>query len=258
MMNILKETKQYYLSSNGGISNNGILKSDINFDIKNLLIDNKFVLYNTISIINAQITYSFYIINEYNNLLSLSTGDIYIDYGNYNATSFIKYLSSKLPINMTLTLDSSSGKFTLNYNQPFQIYESTTLYKILGIQKKNYTSTSNKIIFDYPCNFLGSSNLYIKSNVILDNYNSSTKDYITLAKIPITIEPFNIVFYNNYSNSKHIIKNKNLNNIEIKIFDDDNNLVDFNNIDWNLTIEIESNINYIFSNQNLSEYLNNN
>lgn len=257
-MNILKETRQYFLSSNGGINKNGKLKSDIFFDIKQLIKNDKYVLYNTISLINAQITYSFYIINEYNNILSLSTGDIIIDYGNYNASSFIKYMSSKLPINMVLTLDSVSGIFTLSYNQPFQLYSATTIYKLLGLQNKNYTSTTNKIIFDYPCNFIGSNNLYIKSNVYLENYNSSTKDYITLAKIPITVEPFNIVFYNNYSNSKHIIKNKTLDNIEIKIFDDDDNLVDFNNIDWNLTIEIETNINYIFNNQNLLEYLNNN
>jgi hypothetical protein len=74
----------------------------------------------------------------------------------------------------------------------------------------------------------------------------------------VSVEPFSILLYNNYSNSKHIIKNKNLDNIEIKIYDDDNNLVDFNSIDWSITLEIESYISVNFDNTNLVQYLNGN
>ncbi len=258
MNQIIKDTKHYYLNSNGGDVKNNNLKSDIIFNIPELIKDEKQILYNTVSIVHCEIPYSFYIINEYNNLLSLSTGDIYIPYGNYNANSLINYLKTQLPINMNIILNSSNGILTLTYNQSFQIYQTTTIYKILGLQNKNYLSISNQIIFDYPCNFLGPKNLYIKTNLILDNFNSTTKDYVTLSSIPVSVEPFNILLYNNYSNSKHIIKNKNLDNIEIKIYDDDNNLVDFNNTDWSLTLEIETYININFKNTNLISYLNNN
>ena len=86
---IIKDTKHYYLNSNGGDVKNNNLKSDIIFNIPNLIKDEKNILYNTVSIVHCEIPYSFYIINEYNNLLSLSTGNIYIDYGNYNANSFM-------------------------------------------------------------------------------------------------------------------------------------------------------------------------
>ncbi len=258
MNQTIKDTKHYYLNSDGGDIKNSYLKSDVVFNIPNLIKDEKNILYNTISIVHCEIPYSFYIINEYNNLLSLSTGDIYIDYGNYNANSLIAYLKTKLPINMNISLNSSNGVLSLIYNQSFQIYENTTVYKVLGLQKKNYISLNNSIIFDYPCNFLGTKNLYIKSNIILDNFNTSTKDYITITNIPVSVEPFGILLYNNYSNSKHIIKNKNLDNIEIKIYDDDNNLVDFNNIEWSITLEIESYINVNFDNTNLIQYMNGN
>ncbi len=258
MNQTIKDTKHYYLNSDGGDIKNSYLKSDVVFNIPNLIKDEKNILYNTISIVHCEIPYSFYIINEYNNLLSLSTGDIYIDYGNYNANSLIAYLKTKLPINMNISLNSSNGVLSLIYNQSFQIYENTTVYKVLGLQKKNYISLNNSIIFDYPCNFLGTKNLYIKSNIILDNFNTSTKDYITITNIPVSVEPFSILLYNNYSNSKHIIKNKNLDNIEIKIYDDDNNLVDFNNIEWSITLEIESYINVNFDNTNLIQYMNGN
>ncbi len=136
---IIKDTKHYYLNSNGGDVKNSYLKSDIIFNIPNLIKDEKNILYNTVSIVHCEIPYSFYIINEYNNLLSLSTGEIYIDYGNYNANSLISYLKTKLPTNMNITLNSSTGVFTLTYNQPFQIYETTTVYQVLGLEKKNYT-----------------------------------------------------------------------------------------------------------------------
>jgi len=255
---IIKDTKHYYLNSNGGDVKNSYLKSDIIFNIPNLIKDEKNILYNTVSIVHCEIPYSFYIINEYNNLLSLSTGDIYIDYGNYNANSLISYLKTKLPTNMNITLNSLTGVFTLTYNQPFQIYNTTTVNQVLGLRDANHLSINNSIIFDYPCNFLGTKNLYIKSNIILDNFNSTTKDYITLSNIPVSVEPYSIVLYNNYSNSKHIIKNKNLDNIEIKIYDDENNLVDFNNTDWSITLEIESYINANFDNINLIQYLNGN
>ncbi len=255
-MNTLQDTRQYYLNSIGGSLKNGYLKSDIEFTTPNIIKDDKNILYNKVSIVKAQIPYSFYIINEYNNLLALSTGNIYITYGNYNAQSFINYLNSKMPLNMTISLNSTNGVFTINYNQSFQILPTSTIYKILGIEQKTYTSVSNSITCPYPCNFLGSKNLYIKSNLNLDNLNTATNDYITLCSIPISVEPYSIILYNNYSNSKHLIKNKNLDNIELKIYDDMNNLIDFNNIDWTLTLEIETTTQFFYNNIDLNQALN--
>lgn len=79
-----------------------------------------------------------------------------------------------------------------------------------------------------------------------------------MSNIPVSVEPFSIILYNNYSNAKHIINNKNLDNIEIKIFDDDNNLIDMNNIDWSVCLEIETYIKANFDNTNLIDYLSNN
>lgn len=134
---IIKNTKHYYLNSNGGDIKNSYFKSDIIFNIPNLIKDEKNILYHTVSIVHAEIPYSFFIINEYNNLISLSTGNIYIDYGNYNANSLIAYLKMKLPINMNITLNSTNGILSITYNQQFQIYETTTAYKILGLTKGN-------------------------------------------------------------------------------------------------------------------------
>lgn len=255
-MNTIKETKNYYLNSNATTAKNLTHKSDINFNIPNLIKSEKNILYNTISIIHAEIPYSFYNVNEYNNLLSLSTGNIYIDYGNYNANSLMKYLNAKFPIGVTLTLDKSTGKFTLTSTQTnITINKTSTCQKLLGLSP-NVDYAGTLINFPYPVNCLGTNNIYVKCpNIILDNYNTTTKDYITLLSIPVAVEPFELVIYSNMSQTKHIIKNKTLDNIEIIITDDNNNMINFNNIDWNITIQIETSINLNLNTINLLDYL---
>ena len=256
-MNIIKDTKKYFLVPSGGTKNNLSYNSDIVFNINGIIQDEKYILYNTISINHAEIPYSFYVVNVYNNLLSLSTGDIYIDKGNYNATSLMKIINSKLPTNMIMSFNSTNGKYTFTYNQPFNIKNTTTIYKLLGLENKLYNSISNIINCPYSANLLGTKNLYIKSNFIISNLNTSTQDYITLACIPVSVEPYSIILFNNFSNSSHIIKNRNLDNIEIKIYDDDNNLVNFNNIDWSITLEVNTFVSQDFNNTTLINYLNN-
>lgn len=257
-MNILKDAQKYFLVSNGGEKHNGSYNSDINYSINGVITDEKHILYNTVSINHAEIPYSFYVVNVYNNLLSLSTGDIYIDRGNYNATSLLKFINSKLPINMVLSFNSTNGKYTFTYNQPFTIKTTSTINKIIGIEKNTqYNSINNIIECPYPVNLLGTKNLYIKSNLMLSNLNTSTNDYITLACIPVSVEPYSIILFNNFSNSAHIVKNRNLDNIEVLIYDDDNNLVNFNNIDWSITLEINKFILYLNNPTTINEYLNN-
>ena len=257
-MNNVIDARQINLSPSGATKKNNLsFNSDLEFNIINLIKNQSYILYNKIKISHCEIPFSFYIINEYNNKLVLSTGIIYIPYGNYNANSFISTLSLLLPINMTITLNSSNGKFTLKYNTSFTILQTSNIYKIMGFKiNTSYISTENEIILPFPANFLGTNNIYIKCpNLILDNYNTITKDYITLLSIPVNVPPFGIIQYLNSSNISNLVKNIQLDNLEIKITDDDNNLIDFNNLEWNITIEIESVIQLTQNTKTLKDYL---
>ena len=257
-MSIIKDTKKYFLTPTGADKKNDTFNSQLNYNVNGVIQDEKYILYNTLSIVHAEIPYSFYVINLYNNILSLSTGDIVIDKGNYNASSLMKAINAKLPTHMVMTYNSFNGKFTITYNNSFSIKDTTTMSSILGLERnKEYHSIASKIDFPFPANLLGTKNLYIKTNFIISNLNLNTNDYETLACIPVNVEPFSIILFNNYSNSSHIIKNKTLDNIEIRIYDDDNNLVNFNNVDWSITIEINSFLSQDFNNSTLSNYLNN-
>ena len=47
------------------------------------------------------------------------------------------------------------------------------------------------------------------------------------------------ILYNNITNLKYLIDNKNLSTIDIRITDDKNRDVDFNNCNWYLTFQID-------------------
>lgn len=243
MSNVIIDSHKFYLTPAGAtIKRNGFFNSNLEFNIPNLYQNGKKVLYSTIRCLHAEIPYSFYVVNEYNNLLSLSTGNIAIPFGNYNANSFMKYLATVLPTGMTLDFDTTNGKFTLLYNQPFSINASSTCGILMGFEKgKVYSSDGNKIIMPYLANFMGSKNIYVKiPNLILDNYNAATKDRATLLNIPVNVSPFGIVMYENSSGSASIIKSIQIpDTLILQLSDDENNLIDFNNTEFSVTLQID-------------------
>lgn len=243
MSNLICDTHKIYLSPSGAMEKqNSTMNSKLVYDITNPLTNNPNIVYATIRITHAEIPYSFYIINSNNNVLSLSTGNITIPVGNYNANTLITQLSSQFPTGMSLSFSNSTGKFTLSYTTSFSINSSSTCGKLLGFTSGTvYNSSSNAITMPYPCNLLGTKNLFIKlTNFLFDNINPATKDRITLGNIAVSVPCYNLIMYTNVSSNGSIIKNNAYpDKIYLEISDDDNNLIDFNNIEFNITVEID-------------------
>jgi hypothetical protein len=239
-MNTITETKKIFLTPTGALICDELL-STLTFNIPGLFSKDKFTLYHTIKVLHCEIPFSWYIINNSNNILKLSTGNIIITIGNYDANSFLLELQSKLPTNMTITFNNSTGIFTLNYNTTFSILPSNC-YKIIGCGKnKTYSSTSNKIVLPFMANFLGTKNLYINvPNLLLDNFNSATKTFSTLLCIANNVPPYGVIFYDNRTANKNNIKGVKNDTIDLEILDDDFNPINFNNTEWSITLEIET------------------
>ena len=126
-------------------------------------------------------------------------------------------LQALMPTNMVLSFDSINGKYTITYNAYFSILATSTCYNLMGFKSDTqYNSVSNIIEILYPCNFLGTKNLYLKfPNIILENYNTTTKDHSTLLTIPVNVPPFGFILYENKTNSKNLIKNQQLDILQI-------------------------------------------
>lgn len=237
------------LSSDNASLNNGDYLSDVNFNFIGLLKDDKDVERINISVQNAQIPISFYNINVYNNVLIITYNAIQytltLTRGNYNSTTLINEIIAKLTAqsitDITIAISSITGIITfaragaLN----FTIDSIGTINKVLGFAVgTTYTSVGGILIAPYPLNLLGILKLKITSYELqTGNYDSSVGSNLNvLAVIPIEAGSFGLILYDNISNTQALITNPTLDGFDLKIYGDDNNLVNFNGIGWNITL----------------------
>ena len=235
-------SNQLNLSSATASIKNGSANSVMIFNM-HVMKKEQNVLYNEVALINAQIPVSYYIINENNDKFVLSTATYTLTHGNYNASSFKTMFLGLLGVSFTMSLDNSTGKFTLSKTGGFTIMPTTTCYKLLGIQKNITYVSSGSLTFPYPCNFLGVNRLKIKSGVFKTNNldsNSNNGHSDLLCTIPVDVSMYSLIKYTNIVGFKNVIANEDINYIDITITDEDDNIINFNGIDVHLTLQINS------------------
>ena len=164
---IYTKNKLITVNSKYGIQENGTMKSKLLFNYKNLLSDDENILKSFITVINAQIPCSFYVINALNNKLviagpTITTTTIYVSYGNYNANTLISELISKLAtggLTMSITINKINGILIFSSNGFGQYYftSESTILEILGTTS-SIIATSTSYICPYPLNLLGCKN----------------------------------------------------------------------------------------------------
>lgn len=240
-METFSETKIINLNSKNSIKNNSTYLSDVYFPFSGLLKDEEDILERYISIQNAQIPFSFYNINVYNNILKIQISTtvytLTLTRGNYNATTLITEIQTQLTNNgitdITLSISPTTGilTFTKTTGSFTLISSGSTIYEVLGfVVGINYTSAVQKIIAPYPLNLLGTLRLRICS------YEISTNNIdFSLITIPIETGNFGLIQYTNITNIKATLNNLSLDGFDISIIDDDNNYINFNNINWTMT-----------------------
>ena len=266
---IYTKNKLITLNSKYGIQQNGTYKSDLLFNFKNLLSDEQHMLKSEVIVLNAQIPVSFYVINDYNNVLTISgsgilTTTITIDTGNYNANTLISELKSQFltsgVVFSNIKINKNSGKLVFTALLFTNYSFSGSMLSVLGSTSSvESNSTVYKCI--YPLNLLGTERLSIKSEKLAVQSVSSL-DYSfsnTLITIPVDVSPFSMISYTSQSDvNKNILNVRTVNEIDIQILDEDNNLVNFNNLDWNITLVITTEIQFDRQERTLNTILNNN
>ena len=234
------------LDSTNGTIKNGTMKSLIEFNFIGLLKDEKDILRSYISVLNAQIPVSFYTITVNNFKLKYVVGGstfrtIFITPGNYNGNSLITALIDSFANNgdiITASLSSSTGKlFIRSYSGSITyVYNTSTIAPILGLTADISGIT---VTFQAPLNLLGVKKLSIKSNSLaISSFTSRTGNRTdTICTIPVIEPPFNMISYVNMNDlNKNILRGQVIDSIDIRITDEENNDIDFNNIDWNITL----------------------
>jgi len=262
-MSLIKQTKIITLSSKDGIpqhnQSSGYL-SDLKFDFKQVLADEKNIAYNTISLHSVDITNSFYNVNEFNNKIDVritivsggnqTNSTITIPVGNYSASTFVIQFNALLLAGTgkagILAIDRNNGLYSLSPHAntyTITILPTSTAYGVLGLTPNTtpvFTFGSPNL-FNKGCNFLGITHLNIFSKALVsDNIDSKSKSQNNLISvIPVIAPSYSIITYES-RNEESILRNKNIGDIDIIITGNDGVLANFNFIEWNITFSIHS------------------
>lgn len=236
-------------SANALIKNNGTYNSDVVFNFPGLVKPEQHITSVQFQLVDAQFPVSFYNINYTNNTLNYQISSINYSItanpGNYNFNSLATQLIAKFLANghtFTVTINKQNGIITLATPATNFILQVSSMFSVLGLLLSNHTSSSFSLDADYPLNLLGIVKIKIQS-VNLNTYNmdsSNAGSSNNIGLIPVDQPSFGLVVYENKTNTKFNLRDNRVDEIDLQILDQNNNLINFNNIDWNLTILIET------------------
>lgn len=243
-----KESKQINLSSQSATKYlNGFNKSYVEYSFPNFIKPDENIYNISVSVQNASIPVSFYTIDHRNMSFEYSFDNINkvkIDFthGNYNANTFITEFKSKTPFN--ITFNKSNGLFTFTHDtQNFYFHkENSTCFKILGFDKDvTYESTFNTLFAPFLADFSGIRIIKIRSNTLItNNADSNVGNYSgDICSISVTVGSYGIINYVNYNNFASNITNRHLSLFDIQILDEYDEQINFNNIDWAITLQFD-------------------
>jgi hypothetical protein len=249
-MPIYSENKIISLNSLYGIQQNGTALSNILFNTGLILQEDDSIIDSHISVLNCQLPVSFYTINATNNQIRASfSGGAFLLYsipiGNYNSYSLISTLQTLFNNLVVITFNTNTGTFT--YTAPsttfsFAFNITNSSYQILGfLPNLTYTASLGVLTSSFPINLLGIKRISIKSFYLgVSSYTGQGED-VGLCVIPNDQPPYNMLSYQNPTNiDKQKLNVKMINKIDILIYDENNNFIDFNNCNWTLTLCLEN------------------
>ena len=240
------------LNSANATQLNSTYLSNVYFKFPSLIVPKNNIKSITCSVLNAQIPYSYYNVNVYNNIFLISNGGatqtITLTRGNYNANSLITEIIGQLTLagitGISIVLSSVSGCLTWTTSAASMTIYATgsTALRFLGLNTTtNTTSVSQKIISPYPLNLLYTLKIRIASTALNNNHlDSSVSGSLNiLSSFSVSAANFGIILYENQTNIQSELKVRDLNGFDIRIIDDDGNLINFNNTNWTATMMLQ-------------------
>lgn len=230
---------------------NGTALSNGVWEIPNFIQRDENIEHIYFSIIHAEVPNSFYLINIYNCVFSVTVSGVTTNYniplGQYNINTLLatlRTLVAAIPV-VSLTYNTLTAVITMTSTSTFQVNMSSTCSRILGLSKTanmvaTYAGGIYTLVFPHLINLLPVARLNFRSSLLqLDNYHANDKSNDVILSLQNNANFGQMILYNNPVNLKHHIDIENLSQLDIRITDDLNRLLDFNNSAWFLTIGLE-------------------
>jgi hypothetical protein len=197
-----------------------------------------------ISVIDAVIPYSFYNVNDTNNVFEYTLNGvdhaITIAKANYNVNTLISYFLMYLEPGFTIVYNGSTNKLTFGHSTyEFSLKNESTCFEILGFTEQTHTSISRVLISDIGINLFTIRNIQISSsNFILNNINTAKPNKASIMiSIPVDVNQGSIIQYRNINNIRSLVDEiHNISNLHIQILDQDGDLLDLNGLHYSINL----------------------
>jgi hypothetical protein len=243
---VYQDNRLITLNSQDGEQMNGTYLSNIRFNFSGLLQDDIYLVRTYITVLNAQIPVSFYIVDETDNILYYTDNSVSKSLelipANYNGNQMVTalntgFIANSSPITCFLAPQTGILYFTITGGTNITFLSTSTVKSILGFDVN--ISSSSLLKLPYQLNLLGKKKLFINSNNLRNSAftSKSFSSVQTIATIPVDQPPYNMINYTSISDlEKNILFNRSLDTIDIQIVDEDNKYINFQNIHWSITL----------------------
>jgi hypothetical protein len=200
-----------------------------------------------LSLQNASIPYSFYSITSVDNtfrwgLVGLEPmNTYYVQPGNYNITQLIDVIQTAMGSSYNVSYSVITSKILITHTSSDFIIYASTINHVLGFSKTTNTTSTANILYGRDCvnlNQIRALNIEVNFptyNVnVAQPYNSNI-----LATIPVYVAPFSIITYQNPNNYRTNLYVNKLDQIQIRIIDNNGLLVDMNGVNYQMTLQLD-------------------
>lgn len=233
-------SKLYNIGSSTGRMN-GDFCSQIQISLPDLTFHQDHIQNAYLSVVHAEVPNSFYIVNYTNNQFVLNGTTYVLTRGNYNVNTFITMLLSLLPVGYGLTYNSVTTKLTMTNAVSFTINASSlasTINTVMGLGTSGLTGTS--VTMPNVVNFIPLQRINFRSNYFkFGCYSTVDKSSDIFLPLQNNAGQNAIINYVNQTQNKFLIQDRNITTFVINVSDDFGNLINFNGVDWLMTIQID-------------------
>jgi hypothetical protein len=199
-----------------------------------------------LSLQNASIPYSFYSITSFDNTFEFGlVGDppttTFIQPGNYTITQLVGVIQAAMGTSYTITYSSITAKLLFTHTSSNFVIYANTINHILGFSKTTNTTSTANLLYSRDCvnlNQIRAINVEINFptyNVNIAQPNNSN----ILATIPVYVAPFSIITYTNNNNFRTNLYVNKLDQIQIRLLDNEGRLIDTNGVQYQMTLQLD-------------------
>ena len=226
-------------SGTGGL--NGTFCSQVQVQLPDLTFHQDNIQNAYLSVVHCEVPNSFYIVNYTNNQFVLNSITYTLTKGNYNVNTFITHLLTLIPVGYAITYSSVTTKLTMTNASSFTINassSSSTINSVMGLAKTDLSGTS--ITMPHVVNFIPLQRINFRSNFFnfgcFNTIDGSSDIFLPLQN---NAGQNSIINYVNQTQNKFLIQDRSITTFVISVTDDYNRFINFNGINWLMTIQID-------------------